>query len=219
MKSKIFSIICIAMFIQASEAAEYIFIVESGYMLKIRTPDQVDLQSAVATGQPLNVEIVSNDPEQEPLDPGAGLSLIANLLPQAIQLNQQYIHGQTLHTQTIHCQQAHFLNIVPVTQASAVKQSRHEAAASAPAHRSGSSGHRALVDENGEKVYPCAYPGCEKRFFQHVERADHHRTHFSETFLDSLDKGERVSCPLCGYRFHGTLAAIMIHIARGHKPK
>ena len=59
------------MFIQASEAAEYIFIVESGYMLKIRTPDQVDLQSAVATGQPLNVEIVSNDPEQEPLDPGA----------------------------------------------------------------------------------------------------------------------------------------------------
>ena len=216
MKSNIIFIICITTLVQTSEAIEYIFLLESGYTLKINTPDQVDLQSAIATGQALHVTLVSNNPEQKQLDQNSGFSLTSSLLPEVIHRHQQYLQGQIVHTQTVRLQQVQFLHAVPVIQAQALTQNSHNTATSSPVSRSKSGEHRVCLNKS---VCPCSYPGCEIQFPQHVARAEHHRSHFTSDFLESLNKGNKVPCPICGRLFVGTLSAIMIHIAHSHNQK
>ena len=218
MKSNIIFIICITMLVQTSEAKEYFFLWESGYTLKIDTPGDVELQSAIATGQTLHVTIVSNNPEQEQLDQNSGAPLLSSLLPQALERIQQYLQGQTVYSQTVQfLQPVQSLQPVQFVQAQALTQSGHSTAISSPVSRTKPGKHKDCRNSEGKLAYSCSYPGCEDKFPHHVARTEHHKSHFSSNFLKSLNKGNQVACPLCGKFFMGTLSAIMVHIAKSHK--
>lgn len=67
-------------------------------------------------------------------------------------------------------------------------------------------------------AHKCAIPTCKRRFESTravvpIKKTDHHRSHFTPEFLNSL-KGQLVVCPFCHSSMTGILSVIIMHFSR-----
>lgn len=199
-------------FAQSVIANEYYFQFQSGYCIKIKTPEQVTLEQAIDSSISIEVTIISNNLQQQPLDQSSGLELINNIVPEIL---EQYNQPATLV----------FSHTIQVAQVSQVLQNQLGLVTSTShlpqlsTHRKESekqnAGRRKFKDENGIIKYPCSYPGCTELLTNRDKRAKHHKTHFSQEFMDSLEANSFVACPVCGRALYASLAVILSHMGRG----
>ena len=61
---------------------------------------------------------------------------------------------------------------------------------------------------NGEIVYPCSFPDCDKYFSSENKRGYHHKEHLDERMKKALENNEKVYCPYCGTYFTYLLVLI-----------
>ena len=217
-KSQFFLIICILAFAESSFAIEYIIQLQSGYTLKITTQDQIDLMTAINTGQTINVSIISNNPEQEQLEPEAGFPLLTNLISEAIDLHHQYLQRQIVYSQSISFQPVQLVQVLPSQSLQPSMQSSYQnpvASNTIPQRKSCT--RYVQTDTHGNKEYPCVFPNCQSTFTNYQYRAKHHKEHLNDQFLTSQNRQTRVSCPFCQQRVVATFAALMVHISMAHR--